>query len=606
MNDADASSSIQERPSETGGAFSQVPHKQSSSSLDDYEIIREIGRGGTAIVYEAYHKSLRRRVALKQLPAAAALDPRWQERFQNEVRATSQLSHSNIVPFYELGKDGDSHFYTMQLIDGISLAEVIRRLRQCREGNRPCLNLEAECVHPAFLRLCARCKCRFACHDVTTESDSNGNTTELTASPDYHRAVVELMRDAALAVQYAHDHGILHLDIKPSNILIDGEGKLWITDFGASRSRDGATVSEGLSGTLCYASPEQAFGNNDQLDTRSDVYSLGATLYELLTLERPFADVSPHELVTQVSFGNVRDPSIGNKAIPRELCGIISKAMSRDPEERYAAASEFADDLQDGICSSDDGAPKTNVESKPIARRLWFLLAGVVACAAMSLLVLLRRNAQPNINVVQKGLVGYWAAEADAKDSSGHGHHGTLENGVGFAPGVRGKAFRFDGVDDWISTDLTFSNNQSHSISVWIKWRGRRSNEFQEVVGWWSRDDEIPNRIFLGTTSPTKTHARIRFGDDWVNVPGRIPLGEWVHIAATYDSETNDRKVYLNGELLETKNHTQDAHFSTVMAIGRQGDYDGEYWHGLIDELAVYDRALSLSEVTFNAVSARE
>ena len=139
------------------------------------------------------------------------------------------------------------------------------------------MNLEAECVHPAFLRLCGRCKCRFACHGVTNESDSNGEPTDLTASPEYHRAVVELMRDAALAVQYAHDHGILHLDIKPSNILIDGDGKLWITDFGASRSCDGATVSEGLSGTLCYMSAEQALGRDDQLDVRSDVYSLGAT-----------------------------------------------------------------------------------------------------------------------------------------------------------------------------------------------------------------------------------------------------------------------------------------------------------------------------------------
>ena len=255
MNDADASSSIQERPSVTGGAFSQVPHEQRSSSLDDYEIVREIGRGGTAIVYEAYHKSLRRRVALKQLPAAAALDPRWQERFQNEGRATSQLSHSSIVPFYELGKGDDSHFYTMQLIDGISLAEVIRRLRQCREGGRPCMNLETDSVHPALLKLCERCKCRFARHGVTTESDSNGEATDLTASPEYHRAVVELMHDAALAVQYAHDHGILHLDIKPSNLLIDDEGTLWITDFGASRSCNGATVSEGRSARVPARSP---------------------------------------------------------------------------------------------------------------------------------------------------------------------------------------------------------------------------------------------------------------------------------------------------------------------------------------------------------------
>ncbi len=149
MNDTGASSSIQQRPSRSlGGAPSQVP-RQRSSSLDDYEIIREIGRGGTAIVYEAYHKSLRRNVALKQLPAAAALDPRWRERFQNEVSATSQLSHPNIVPFYELGQDG-THFYTMQLIDGISLAEVIRCLRQCREGKRR----QRRCTMPMITESC--------------------------------------------------------------------------------------------------------------------------------------------------------------------------------------------------------------------------------------------------------------------------------------------------------------------------------------------------------------------------------------------------------------------------------------------------------------------
>ena len=603
MNDADASSSIQERPSVTGSAYSQVPHEQRSSSLDDYEIVREIGRGGTAIVYEAYHKSLRRRVALKQLPAAAALDPRWQERFQNEVRATSQLSHSGIVPFYELGNGGDSHFYTMQLIDGISLAEVIRRLRQCREGNRPCQNLEAECVHPAFFRLCSRCKCRFACHDVTTESDSNGNTTELTASPDYHRAVVELMRDAALAVQYAHDHGILHLDIKPSNILIDGEGKLWITDFGAARSSDGAG-SERRSGTPCYMSPEQ-LEHDDQLDVRSDVYSLGATLYELLTLERPFGDDSRHALVAQVSTGNVKDPTKVNSAIPRELGAIINKAMARDTDERYATVSELADDLQDAIRSLGERVVTSVAGSYRSPRRLWLLLAAIIACSVIASFVLLGRNAEPKIGVVQEGLVGYWAAEGDARDSSGQGHHGALENGVGFAPGVRGQAFSFDGVNDWIATDHSFPNDQSHSISVWVKWQGRRSNGWQEVVSWWNSDDAIPNRIFLGTTGPTKEHARIRFGDDWINVPGRLPLGEWVHIAATYDSGTNERNVYLNGDLSGSKIDTQDAHFSTVMAIGRQGDYDGEYWCGLIDELAVYERVLSPAEISFNAPCSR-
>ena len=128
MNEQRASFSVEDRVLQP--PVGTTPHTPfHTSTLDDYEIIREIGRGGTAIVYEAYHKSLRRKVALKQLPAAAALDQRWQDRFHNEVRATSQLSHSNIVPFYELGHGDESHFYTMQLIDGISLAEVIQHLR---------------------------------------------------------------------------------------------------------------------------------------------------------------------------------------------------------------------------------------------------------------------------------------------------------------------------------------------------------------------------------------------------------------------------------------------------------------------------------------------
>ena len=408
------------------------------------------------------------------------------------------------------------------------------------------------------------------------------------------------MCDAAQAVQHAHDHGILHLDIKPSNILIDAEGKVWVTDFGAARS-NGVTGSERLSATICYASPEQAFGRDDKLDVRSDVYSLGATLYELVTLERPFADDSPHALVAQVSVGNVIDPTTVNRATSPELGAIISKAMARDTDERYATVSELADDLQDAIRSSNNASPKTDARCKLIARELCFLLAAFGVCAAISLLVLLGRNAEPKISVVQEGLVGYWAAEGNARDSSGHGHHGTLKNGVEFAPGVRGMAFQFDGVDDWISTGHSFRNDQSHSISVWMQWQGRRSNGFQEVVSWWSRADEIPNRIFLGTTSPTKSHARIRFGDDWVNVPGQIPLNKWVHIAVTYDSETNDRTFYLDGKLLGTKSHTQDAHFSTVMAIGRQGDYAGEYWYGLIDELAIYQRVLRPEEVLLNA-----
>ena len=409
-----------EHPLRSMGGPSSHKSGQSASSLDDYEIIREIGRGGTAIVYEAYHKSLRRKVALKQLPAAAALDPRWRERFRNEVRATSQLSHPNIVPFYELGQDG-SHFYTMQLIDGISLAEVIRRLRQCREGERPCMNQEAENVHPAFLKLCGRCKCRFAC--AHAEADNTPN--DLTASPDYHQAVVELIRDAALAIQYAHDQGVLHLDIKPSNILIDGEGEVWVTDFGAARS-NGHTVSHGLSGTLCYASPEQAFGHDEELDVRSDVYSLGVTLYELLTLERPFAEVSPHALVAEVSIGEFTDPGTRNKAISSELNTIIKNAMARKQDQRHATVGQLSNDLDAYLTTP----TKETAQENRTTPRLGRIVAALVATVVLIVLLVAApwRSSFPtpvyewngHFYALTESEMDWQSAEAEAVSHGGH------------------------------------------------------------------------------------------------------------------------------------------------------------------------------------------
>ncbi len=367
----------------------------SSTTLDDFEIVREIGRGGTAIVYEARQKSLRRRVALKQLPAAAAFDQRWHDRFRKEVRAAARLHHANIVPFYELGRDNDSHFYTMQLIDGISLAEVIKRLRQCRASvdgaSRPCMNLETDPVHPAFLKLCERCRCRVACCDTTTQQSTAGaaeagnERSDLVASPGYHRAVAELIRDAALAVDYAHDQGFLHLDLKPSNLLIDEQGKLWITDFGAARpsSGHGSSSADGLTGTLCYMSPEQALGRDEQLDCRSDVYSLGATLYELLTLERPHTEDSPYALLAQVALDHFRPARQLNKSLPRELDEILDKATKHQPDQRYATARAMADDLDKYLLVTNQ--PVTRPAAGPSRQRrvaVSFVVFGMLALLA--------------------------------------------------------------------------------------------------------------------------------------------------------------------------------------------------------------------------------
>ncbi len=365
----------------------------SSTTLDDFEIVREIGRGGTAIVYEARQKSLRRSVALKQLPAAAALDQRWLDRFRNEVRAAAKLHHANIVPFFELGRDQDLPFYTMQLVDGISLAEVINRLRQCRASvdgaSRPCMNLETDPVHPAFRKLCDRCRCRIACRDATTPQDTAEDAEaanerpDLVASLGYHRAVAELIRDAALAVDYAHNQGILHLDLKPSNLLVDGQGKLWITDFGASRPNSGGGSSglKRVTGTLCYMSPEQTLGQDEQLDRRSDMYSLGATLYELLTLDRPFPHASRHDLLPQVALERFKSARHVNHVIPPELGAIVAKAMAGQPAKRYATGRELAEVLDRYLSAADHSA---NQSVRPSYRKRVLTL---VVCPAVLLVL---------------------------------------------------------------------------------------------------------------------------------------------------------------------------------------------------------------------------
>lgn len=206
--------------------------------------------------------------------------------------------------------------------------------------------------------------------------------------------------------------------------------------------------------------------------------------------------------------------------------------------------------------------------------------------------------------VITSGLVGYWKADGDALDSSGNGLNGTLNNGVTFAPGQFGQAFSLDGSNQWISTNQSFANDQSHTISVWVNWNGETSQTFQEIVSWWNTTDPIPNRMFLGTANSSTTQGPIRYGDGWNNVPVSIPVGQWVHLAATYDGATNDRQLFLNGSLAATLSGGPEARFSANLAIGKQGTtpITGEFWNGLIDDLALYDRVLSDAEISSNAI----
>lgn len=350
-----------------------------SQPLGDFQIVREIGRGGMGVVYEALQLSLGRRVALKVLPFAASLDPARLERFRNEAQAAAQLHHTNIVPIYSVGIDRGVHFYAMQLIEGQALSSSIAEMRRAtgRIGG-----LDPEETEPGAARA-RRSRSNSAANSRSTKSfspsadaaidsflsnltSSSGpppviaahvetgvpHSTQLSSersSPKaYCRTVARLMQQAALALQHAHMMGVVHRDIKPGNLLLDKRNDLWVTDFGLAQFHTDAELTRtgDLLGTLRYMSPEQASGGRVVLDHRTDIYSLGATMYEVLTLEPIFAGDDRNTLLRRIVEDDPRAPRTLDRNIPLELETIVLKATAKSPADRYATAQLLADDLQ--------------------------------------------------------------------------------------------------------------------------------------------------------------------------------------------------------------------------------------------------------------------
>jgi serine/threonine protein kinase/WD40 repeat protein/tetratricopeptide (TPR) repeat protein len=358
------------------------------SQVGDYRIIREIGRGGMGTVYEAEQVSLGRHVALKVLPRHSSRDGTSLERFRREARTSARLHHTNIVPVFEVGEDGDVRYYAMQFIRGQSLDAVIDGLRKLRgadstSADRPpggggarqpaaggsiragvevgadvARSLMTGRFDPRPGRLASRAQ----------EAD-RATSPELSPAPRppaegsvvlpggtqlsnvesrrraFHRAVADIGRQVASALAYAHARGIVHRDIKPSNLLLDTEGVVWVSDFGLAKAKDDGNLTRtgDVLGTLRYMAPERFRGNGD---ARCDIYSLGLTLYELLLLRAAFEAEDRIALAQQIQHEEPSRPRVLEPRIPRDLETIILKAVEKNPAHRYATAEEMGEDLR--------------------------------------------------------------------------------------------------------------------------------------------------------------------------------------------------------------------------------------------------------------------
>ncbi len=265
-----------------------------ATQFGDYELIAEVARGGMGVVYRARQVTLDRIVALKMILAGRLADAEDVERFRTEAEAAARLQHPNIVAIFEIGEIDGQHFFSMEFIEGVSLAQ------------------------------------------------------KLAAGPLPGRVAASYVRRIARAVHHAHKQGIVHRDLKPSNILLDVEDEPHITDFGLAKrlgGDPGQTRTGAILGTPSYMSPEQAQGRRD-IGPAADIYGLGAILYDLLTGRPPFKAETPMETALQVIHNDAAPPRLLNPRIDHDLETICLKCLQKNPEHRYASAAALADDLQ--------------------------------------------------------------------------------------------------------------------------------------------------------------------------------------------------------------------------------------------------------------------
>jgi serine/threonine protein kinase/Tfp pilus assembly protein PilF len=341
-----------DRPSAFRGRI--MADGRTPNRLGEYRIVREIGRGGMGVVYEAVQEPLGRHVALKVLPYEAAADTTCLKRFTREARAAARLHHTNIVPVFDVGEHEGVHYYAMQFIQGQGLDEVLAELRRVRLGKETAADeqsrqitasvLSGRFVHADSESLTAEEGAQQPERAPLTPSPSDSITSSVESGSPYFRSVARLGFQAAEALAYAHGERVLHRDIKPSNLLLDVYGRLWVMDFGLAKDdSEDITRAGDVVGTLRYMAPERFSGPSD---ARADVYSLGLTLYEFLTLRPAFEESDRARLVRRITREEPAAPRRLDRNIPRDLETIVLKAIAKEPNRRYQSAAAMAEDLR--------------------------------------------------------------------------------------------------------------------------------------------------------------------------------------------------------------------------------------------------------------------
>jgi serine/threonine-protein kinase len=345
-------------PSGRGGQAKIDPH----DTIGEYELIEEIARGGMGVVFRARHKGLKRQVALKMILSGQMATDEERQRFLREAELAANLDHPNIVPIYEVDEHEDRPYFSMKLIEGESLSRRVGRL-----GGDP-------------------------------------------------RAATRLVAILARAVHYAHGKGFLHCDLKPSNVLIDAQGRPYLTDFGLARRtgvESSLSISGAILGTPSYMAPEQATGSRAGLGPATDVYGLGAILYELLTGRPPFRAPTIMETVVHVLERDPARPRELRPDVPRELESICLKCLEKAPKDRYSTAQALADELDNYL--QGDGIEAAGLLSRLRRwnRREPELVARVGGLGLMAVITQINYHlsADPNwrLHGTILGVLGVWA-----------------------------------------------------------------------------------------------------------------------------------------------------------------------------------------------------